>query len=120
MRKRTIVTDDNFGDLVLASAEEALAIARGARAPTRVRVRERTARETTVAPPPTYSAERVRRARRKLHVSQVVFAGILNVSPATVRGWERGVRVPDGPSRRLLQIAERHPRTLVGLAHVAE
>jgi DNA-binding transcriptional regulator YiaG len=38
---------------------------------------------------------------------------MLNVSPATVRAWEQGVRVPDGPSLRLLEIAERQPAVLL-------
>jgi putative transcriptional regulator len=116
MTKRVKVTDENFGDVLLSSAEQALEIARGARKPARVRIRERTARETVVAPPPSYDAGGVRRIRLRLRVSQTVFAGLLNVSPATVRGWERGARVPDGPSRRLLEMAERHPQAFGILA----
>jgi putative transcriptional regulator len=48
-----------------------------------------------------------------MRVSQSVFASVLNVSPATVRGWERGARKPDGPTLRLLELAERQPQALM-------
>jgi hypothetical protein len=37
---------------------------------------------------------------------------MLNVSASTVRAWEQGAREPDGPTRRLLQVAELHPEAL--------
>jgi putative transcriptional regulator len=66
-----------------------------------------------VSPPPSYDAERVRRVRAGLNVSQPVFAGMLNVSNSTVQAWEQGVREPDGASLRLLEIAENHPGALL-------
>ena len=38
------------------------------------------------------------------HMSQPIFASLLNVKPATVRAWEQGQRVPDGAAARLLEI----------------
>lgn len=75
-----------------------------------------TARHASVSRPPTYSTERITMVRRRLGVSQQVFADLLNVSVGTVRSWEQGVRKPDGASRRLLDIAERHPETLLATA----
>lgn len=49
---------------------------------------------------------------RQLRVSQPVFAGMLNASNSTVRAWEQGAREPDGPTLRLLEIAEKHPEAL--------
>jgi DNA-binding transcriptional regulator YiaG len=83
------------------------------------------ARETGVAvPPPEFSAlradavrdegPRIRQIRRRLGVSQKQFAEILGVSVGSVRSWEQGLRRPDGASRRLLDIAERHPEVLLG------
>lgn len=83
------------------------------------------ARRTGVpAPPPTFSplrayaaavdeAERIRQIRQRLDVSQRDFAEMLNVSLSTVRSWEQGLRVPDGASLRLLDIAERQPDVLL-------
>jgi putative transcriptional regulator len=66
-----------------------------------------------VNPPCSYRAPEVLAIRRRLGLSQTVFATTLNVSPATVRAWEQGARVPDGASLRLLEIAERHPDILL-------
>lgn len=71
-----------------------------------------TAKEARVSPPPRYSPDRIRDVRRALKVSQPVFADMLNVSGSTVRAWEQGVREPDGPTLRLLEIAEKHPASL--------
>jgi len=102
-----------LGALLLASLEQAVAIEAGRlRAPRR---RRRTLRDSAVTPPPRYGSSRVRRLRERLGLSQPVFAKALNVSVATVRGWEQGVRVPDGPSRRLLEVAERHPAAILGV-----
>lgn len=65
--------------------------------------------DTPVAPPPAYAGAQVRAMRARLGLSQRVFAAALNVSPGTVQAWEQGRRVPDGPSRRLLELIERHP-----------
>jgi putative transcriptional regulator len=99
------------GRRLLRSMAEAVAIAEGRLAP--ARRHRRTVREATVAPPPRYGSARVRRLRERLGLSQPLFARTLNVSVATVRGWEQGARVPDGPSRRLLELVERHPETVL-------
>lgn len=91
--------------LLIAGMKEALAITRGESKP--VRSRTRTARDTRVAPPPDFDAKRVVAVREALEVSQPIFAKVLNVSPALVRGWERGARTPSGAAARLLQLAER-------------
>lgn len=53
------------------------------------------------------------RARFKL--SQVKFAALLGISAATLRNWEQGRRVPEGPARVLLQVAERHPEAVLSV-----
>ncbi len=101
-----------LGALLVESMAQAVAIEAGRlRAPRRHR---RTIRDSAVTPPPRYGSSRVRRLRERLGLSQPVFAKALNVSIATVRGWEQGVRTPDGPSRRLLEVAERHPGAILG------
>ena len=97
------------GRRLVQSMKEAVAIAEG-RLPA-ARRHKYTAREATVSPPPRYGPVRVRRVRDALGLSQALFARALNVSLGTVRGWEQGARVPDGPSRRLLELVERHPET---------
>ena len=51
--------------------------------------------------------------RARLALSQPLFAAALNVSAQTVKAWERGARVPDGPTRRLLELAEEHPEAFL-------
>jgi putative transcriptional regulator len=101
----------NVAAMLVESMAQAVAIETGTlRAARRHR---RTQREATVAPPPRYGSARVRRVREGLGLSQPVFAKALNVSVGTVRGWEQGARIPDGPSRRLLEVVERHPKAIL-------
>jgi putative transcriptional regulator len=51
----------------------------------------------------------VKVARKKLQMSQDQLARVLCVSPATVRSWERGYRLPAGAARVLLRVIEREP-----------
>ena len=74
----------------------------------------------TVEAPPPFDADRIQELRRTFNVSQRVFAEMLNVSLATVRAWEQGVRTPDGAAARLLGIAERHPETILEATSLAE
>ena len=103
---------ESFGELLLGSLEEAVAHNRG-EVEARVERVSLDARHALVAPPPRYTADRIRRIRRGLHVSQPVFAGLLNVSGSTVRAWEQGAREPEGPTLRLLEIAEKNPSVLM-------
>ena len=55
----------------------------------------------------------VRALRKKLSLSQEDFARTFMVSAATVRNWEQGRRVPEGPARVLLHIIEREPASVL-------
>ena len=57
--------------------------------------------------PKHYTGRDVVRIRRKLRISQAVFAYLLNASESTVRQWEIGAKKPGGANCRLLQIIER-------------
>jgi DNA-binding transcriptional regulator YiaG len=105
----------SFGDALIGALEEAVAYERGELPGTRVDRVEFTARDAKVPPPPVYSPEQVRAIRHELSVSQQVFAQLLNASASAVRAWEQGARVPDGPTLRLLQIAELDPDVLTHL-----
>ena len=60
--------------------------------------------------------EEVREIRRKLQVSQAVFARMLNVPVVTEASWESGRRNPSGAALRLLQIAKKEPDVLLAAA----
>jgi putative transcriptional regulator len=55
----------------------------------------------------------VRSIRKKLNVSQPVFAAMMNIPTVTAVSWERGRRKPTGAALRLLDIARKHPEVLV-------
>ena len=107
----------NVGDMIIQGLKDAIAFERG-ELEARVRVREMTVREATVDLPPHFSNERIRNTRLKMGYSQPVFAKALNVSTQTVKAWEQGTRVPDGPTRRLLEIAEEAPEVLRRKVHL--
>jgi putative transcriptional regulator len=47
--------------------------------------------------------------RAKTGLSQVNFAQQIGVSVATLRNWEQGRRVPDGPAQVLLSLLNKDP-----------
>ena len=100
-----------FGQQLIESAREAVEIQRGEKEP--ARVTRYTAAETKVEAPPQYVSERIKEIRDQMALSQPLFAAALNVSPETVRAWEQGKREPDGPTLRLLEVAEQHPEVLL-------
>ncbi len=55
-------------------------------------------------PVKTYSAAQIKRIRLKSKTSQGVFAAYLNTSKSTVQKWEQGVKKPNGPSLKLLNL----------------
>ncbi len=54
----------------------------------------------------------VRAVRKKLGMSQDVFARQFRVSASTIRNWEQGRRRPDGPARVLLQVIDKEPEAV--------
>lgn len=56
--------------------------------------------------------EDVAALRRFIGLSQDLFARALGISVHTLRNWEQGRRMPEGPALALLRIAARHPRVL--------
>ena len=61
----------------------------------------------------------VQRIRKKLKMSQKVFADYFGVNLRTVQDWEQGRRVPTGASRNFLFVIDQEPdavrRALVGV-----
>jgi putative transcriptional regulator len=51
--------------------------------------------------------QKIKSLREKAHVSQAVFAAVLNTSLSTVQKWEIGDKKPSGPSLKLLNLVER-------------
>ena len=56
--------------------------------------------------PKHYKAKDIISIRKKLKISQAVFAYLMNASESTIRQWESGAKEPGGANCRLLQIIE--------------
>ena len=54
----------------------------------------------------------VKAIRDKLGMSQSQFASAFSISLGTLKQWEQGRRVPEGPARVLLQVIEREPEAV--------
>ena len=66
-------------------------------------------KRVAVAPMHTYSAIEIKEIRKKLHMTQAVFALFMGVSKKTVEAWEAGQNIPEGSSMRLLFLADNDP-----------
>ena len=71
-------------DELLESVREMKAIEKGVKKPSR----------TFEFPPPN-----ARQIRRKFQLSQPDFARLIGISVSTLRNWEQGLRVPEGPHK---------------------
>ena len=65
----------------------------------------------------TFRPADVKSVREKLKASQTEFALMIGVSVATLRNWEQGRRMPDGPALALLRVAARNPRAVAEALH---
>jgi putative transcriptional regulator len=94
--------DDLFAELV-ASVREGGAILRGDRS---------ASRSFTIQPPG------IRSIRDGYGLTQEQFAALLGISVRTLRNWEQGRRVPEGPARVLLQVVAKHPEAVLDVVQV--
>lgn len=63
---------------------------------------------------PTITAAEVKRIRKAAGVSQRVFGQYIGVGSTVISQWERNIRKPSGPARKLLSLAKKK-----GLAAIA-
>jgi len=89
--------DELFRELV-ASVKEGAAILRG---------------EVPARRAYQIDALNIRRIRQGYQLTQNEFAALLGISVRTLRNWEQGRRVPEGPARVLLQVAAKHPEAIL-------
>lgn len=73
------------------------------------RIRRKRMRPSRVT---TFKPADIRAIRASLGKSQAAFAMMIGVSVATLRNWEQGRRVPDGPAQALLRIAAQNPEAV--------
>jgi putative transcriptional regulator len=82
---------------LLESVREMKAIEKGLKKPSR----------TFEFPPPNAG-----QIRRKFQLTQSDFARLIGISVSTLRNWEQGLRVPEGPAQVLLRVVEAHPEAV--------
>ena len=58
------------------------------------------------------TTDQIKAIREQMKLSQTVFAGLLNVSPSSIRQWEQGKRKPTGSTKVLLELLEKSPHLL--------
>jgi putative transcriptional regulator len=89
--------DEHFAELV-ASVKEGGAILRGEKGAAR-----------------TIHLDRldIKRIREGYNLTQEQFAAMLGISVRTLRNWEQGRRVPEGPAMVLLRVADKHPEAVL-------
>ncbi len=63
-------------------------------------------RTDLLEPPPAYSPDEIKEIREGFHVSQSVFALLMNVSLSTVQKWEQGQKEPSASAYKLLEIVK--------------
>ena len=66
-----------------------------------------------IARPKGMSAAQIQRLRKRLHLSQGVFADVLNVSVKTVQAWEADINSPNQAALRLLDILKKQPEIML-------
>jgi putative transcriptional regulator len=89
----------SVGERIIEGLEEAVAWSRGQDVPARV----------TLVQIPDVD---VRKVRQKMGLSQTQFATKFGFPAATLRNWEQGRVRPDAPTRVLLAVIAKHPRTV--------
>jgi putative transcriptional regulator len=89
--------DELFAELV-ASVREGGAILRGDQPASRIF--------------PIYPPD-IKKIRDGFGLTQEQFAALMGISVRTLRNWEQGRRVPEGPARVLLQVAAKHPEAVL-------
>ena len=89
--------DELFAELV-ASVKEGGEILHGVKEPAR-----------------TFPYDRldIKRIREKYDLTQEQFAAMLGISVRTLRNWEQGRRIPEGPAMVLLRVADKHPQAIL-------
>lgn len=66
-----------------------------------------------IEPTRQYSSQDIKQIRTRNNLTQNLLAKYIGVSKKTVEAWEAGRNVPNGPSRRLLEILDSNKVALV-------
>ncbi|HVP20933.1 MAG TPA: helix-turn-helix domain-containing protein [Anaerolineaceae bacterium] len=62
----------------------------------------------------------IKHIRESYHLTQEKFAAMLGISVRTLRNWEQGRRVPEGPAMVLLRVADKHPEAVLDAIRIGK
>jgi putative transcriptional regulator len=99
MKKR--YKDMTVGEGLITALEQAVDYEKGKD------VKGVTSRKISIAPLPHYKANKIKKIRNMLGLSQSTFAYVMGVSKKTVEAWESGRNEPQGPAQRMLMLLEK-------------
>jgi len=54
--------------------------------------------------PVAATSKEIKAARKSIHATQKKFAGVVGVSVETVKAWESGRRMPEGPASKAIRL----------------
>ena len=91
-----------MGDILVEAAQEMVDHASG-------KINLRTSEYSILPIVKSISVDEIKETRKKLGVSQSVFAVMLGVSKKTVESWETGRYAPYGSARRLITMLREDP-----------
>ena len=63
-----------------------------------------------------YNRLDIKHIRENYNLTQAQFAALLGISVRTLRNWEQGRRIPEGPAMVLLRVADKHPEAVLDAA----
>jgi len=55
----------------------------------------------------------IKELRSRLSLSQPKFASLIGVEVSTLRNWEQGRRIPNGPAKALLHAISKDPKNVL-------
>jgi putative transcriptional regulator len=69
----------------------------------------------------TFNLDRldIKHIRAGYNLTQEQFAAMLGISVRTLRNWEQGRRIPEGPAMVLLRVAEKYPQIVLDVVRAA-
>src|SRR2546427_442588 len=62
----------------------------------------------------------VKAIRKQVGMTQMEFAAAFGISVSTLRHWERGDRIPQGPARVLLRVVAKAPHAVLSALAIPE
>ena len=90
----------NLKKQLFQSVEQAVAHEQG-------RGKEARERIIRVKPLLTFDYRRIKKLRKRLGMTQVVFSSVIGVNKKTVEAWEAGRNLPSGAASRVLELLEK-------------